>query len=200
MKPRLATPLVAFAVWCLSFAAPPCRADFILTLSAPGTDLNSLGPGQTVTFNVTLSGVTAADIIDLLGVDVRLPASIFAVPSVPIAGAIVPDVGGFLFASGTIGSERFATGLYDDLIVPSAPITSDGLFYSFTASVIGVGTGTVQFDPSSAVVIGTQGLTLDPNPPAGLGVLSTPEPSSLLLATIASAGLVLFRRRFAATS
>lgn len=173
-----------------------CRAGLILTLSAPGTDLNSLAPGQVVNFHVTLSGVTASDVVDVLGVDVRLPASLFATPSFPIPGPIVPDVGGFLDAAGTIGSDRFVSGLYDDLIVSSAPITSNGLFYSFTALVTGVGTGSVRFDSSSAQVFGTQAtVDLNPNPPVGLSVTSTPEPSSIILLVIGAAGLAILRRQ-----
>jgi hypothetical protein len=195
----------AFAL--ATFAGRVSLAAITLTLSAPGSDLNHLSVGQTVTFHVTLSGLDPGETLNLLGVDVRLPVSLFSEPTVPVSGPIVPDPGGFLSASGTIGSERFASGLYDDIIVPSAPISTNGHFYSFSVEVIGAGKGLVRFDGDSGVFLGTPtDLILNPAPSGGLSVTSSnvvSEPSSfvlLLTGFLGLAGLRSRRRRFAAGS
>ncbi|MGE4159992.1 MAG: PEP-CTERM sorting domain-containing protein [Planctomycetota bacterium] len=160
-------------------------------------DLNNLKVGQTITFDVTLSGLNAGDSLDYLAGTLTFNDTLFSIPLSVTAGPIVPDLTGF---SGT-KNVGLADGNYDDLFALSGtPITSNGVFFSFNVTVTSTGTGMVGFDFADSFGFDANGGLLDPttggNPitfdaPANNAI---PEPMSLLLLGIGGAGVLLARR------
>jgi hypothetical protein len=177
------------------------RAEFLLTLSSPD-NLSSVHVGQTVHVNVTLSGVATGGPLDSLGATVQISPgasmALFSIPSIS-AGPIVPSGGGFM----TAPQVGIADATYDDLFnSTNHPISTDGVFYSFSLVAASPGSGTFGFTflsgfqgfDSVPVSNGTpNGLAFTISPAAS----AVPEPSSLVLACSAAFAAVgcAWRRR-----
>jgi hypothetical protein len=191
---------LSFAVVLLAAPVNPAGAGFMLALSSPD-DLANLVVGQKITLEVTLSGIAAGGPLDELGTDIHFPSSSFGVSNI-IPEAIVPDSTGFSSGSGTDS----ATGIYDDLFANTgSPITSDGLFFSLTATALLAGSGSFSLANPSAFQ-GVNPVTVgDGTPGGGLefniapSVSPTPAPGGITLigsgiATLLAAGGIRGRR------
>src|SRR5438045_1694307 len=81
----------------------PARADLTLTVSEAASstaNLNALTPGESVTLDVTLSGLTTES-IGFLGATLNFDASLLGTPLSITPGSIVPfDTSGFLTGPG----------------------------------------------------------------------------------------------------
>jgi hypothetical protein len=186
----------------------PGQAEISLSLSSPD-DVNHLTVGQTVTINVDLSGVTdSTKNLSYLAATVQFDSTLLGSPSTAMAGAIVPDANNFVPTSG-LSNE--ADGFYDAVfntppLPPSAPISTNGTFYSFTVTTLKPGDGTISFvpgasaytfadDPTQTVQFNplTSSLNFHIEGPA----VAVPEPGShiLLLSGALTVGAVLARRR-----
>ncbi len=181
------------------------KAGFVLSLSSELADLNDLHPGQTITLDVILSGLTSEQVGYLAGT-VEFNSSLLGVPTTPTPGAIVPDSSGFFSDSFVNGSTGGADAFYDFLIDSSAPITENGIFFSFQVTAQAVGSGTIDFDPFSLAATDQDNnpLLLDQGTPLHFviqdgsgGVSSAPAPPSwlLLLTAAASGGMVALVHR-----
>ncbi len=176
-----------------------CLAGPMVTISAPVADLSRIQVGDTVRFDVILSGLNPGDRLEFLGVSVRFPEAVFGAPENVISGltpdGIIPQSEGFtgLRLSGE------AVGIFDSqptLPTPSGldyePITANGLFFSFTVKALAEGTGVVSlggnmsstgFDATGASlnsVVGRNQLAFTVSA-AGVGSRALPEPSSAVL-------------------
>jgi hypothetical protein len=109
-------------------------------------DLDDLTVGQTVSFDVILSGLNtpAGESLDYLAAQVVFDPMVFENPIEPIAGDIVPDDTGFLGLS----FDHLVDGSYDRefALLDPAPIVNDGVFFSFTLDVHTSGSGQVSLD------------------------------------------------------
>ena len=179
----------------ISIACGSTQAALMLTLSAqPGPDLQALQPGQTVTFEINLSGVEAGDQIGFLDALVSFPTTVFGSASNVQPGPIVPDATGFLGEG--LPPDR-VSGTYSFFDATSAtPITQNGVFYRFDVTVTGQGSGQVAFDRAAAINTNTTNpMQLMLNTGPGLNVRSVPEPSSLLLGGVVAGLLAASRWR-----
>src|SRR5689334_2067271 len=105
------------------------RADFVLSLSSTA-DVNHLQVGDTVTFDVGLSGVTIGDpttYLSYLAATIGYDSSLLSPNPFVSPGAIISDPSGFV---GT-GYPAAADGYYDGVFISSTPISQDGTFFSF---------------------------------------------------------------------
>jgi len=159
------------------------RADLILSISSPN-DLNNLAIGAAATFDISVSG-TAADAPGYLSASIQYDPVVFGSPAVT-PGPIVPDTSGF-DSSATGGGT--VSAYYDDSIFGTAPITSDGLFYSFTLMRLDGDATTLSFSGFSAQDDGGSNISIStsPNSISVAGIYSVPEPSSWALPMIAMA-------------
>jgi hypothetical protein len=170
-------------------SAPICRADLVLSISSPD-DLSNLAVGATATFDVGVNG-TAADPPGYLSASIQYDPTIFGDPVVA-AGPIVPDLGGF-DSSGTGGGTVAAS--YDDSILGTAPIASDGVFYSFTLTRLDAPATSLSFSAFAAMDDAGFVIPISASPDtitigAAPGV---PEPASL---TMLLMGLAMQARRW----
>jgi hypothetical protein len=188
------TGLIAAAV--LSTLPPAVRADLVLSLSAGSANLSQLQVGQTVKFDVNLSGLTSGGALDYLAGTVVYPSNLLSPPASVTSGSIVPEPSGFE----GVGFPGTADAFYDAVFfsLSHTPILNDGIFFSFPVTAESPGSGSLSFDPSSlAASDGTNTPTpLAGGPPLPFTVLPSatnpvPEPSSAaLLASAAGAGIV----------
>jgi hypothetical protein len=194
---------IAVLVFLLaSLGASHCQAEMLLTLST-SDDLTHLGIGASATFNVTLSGVNTSDPPGYLSVGFQYDPSVLSIATVT-PGSIVPDLGGF-DSSGT--GPGVVSAYYDDSLVPSAPITGDGLFFSFAVTRIGAAGTSVSFLSFAAQDDAGNNLTLSATPSSLAitpAVVPVPEASSLTIAliglTVAASGCLLRRHRKTSTN
>lgn len=185
-----------FALLSLALLAGPAGADFALTLSSPD-NLSNLTVGQHVTFQVSLSGLGAADTLDSLATDIDFPTGAFTISTIT-PGGIVPDITGF---SGGFDNKS-ASGNYDDLFANSgSPISANGLFFSVTATVAMAGTsGTVSLANQTAFQGFNQITPADNTPGGGLAfsispAAAVPAPPGMFLAGWGAFLLLLARLR-----
>jgi hypothetical protein len=188
------------------FAAPASTAFAgAITLKLSSTDdLLNLTTGQVVTIDVNLVGLDPlnGDYLELLTADVLLPAGIFGIPTVPVAGDIIS-------AADAANPFAFNSQSYTDLASVGFfgldPIESNGVFFSFQATVIQAGTGLIEID-NAITPPQVSGNLYDIDTVfvgAGLEVVATgaalaavPEPTTFAVWTLlASAGIALRRRR-----
>jgi hypothetical protein len=189
------------AMTTLLTLSPAASAGLVLSLSAPSADLNHLAVGQTVTFDVSLSGLNAGDELDYLAGTVTFDSALLGTASSVNASAIVPDLTGFV-GTGFAGA---ADAFYDAVFVAvtSTPISSNGVFYTFDVVAQQPGSGSLAFDVSSlAATDGTNTpVPLDAGPALPFtieGGNAVPEPSSLVVALAAlgcTGGAAVSRRR-----
>lgn len=154
------------------------RADLILSISSPD-DLAHVAVGATVTFDISVFG-TSADAPGYLSTSIQIDPTVFADASV-ILGSIIPDARGF-DSSATGGGT--VSAYYDDSIFGTAPITTDGVFYSFRLTRIADNATTLSFSGFSAQDDSGNNISISADPDS-IDVPATrlvPEPSSLVLA------------------
>jgi hypothetical protein len=195
----VATMLVACSV---------CQAGPIVSISSTVPDLGQIHVGDTVQFDVTLSGLNVGDTLDFLGISVVFPDPLFGQPTSLTPAGMIPDLAGF---SGVVLTGT-AIGLYDVIPLPPAPpdpqyppIVSDGLFFSFTVTALKAGSGIVAFGTDiSSDGMDASGAPLDNVVAANslrftiLGPTTVPEPGSLILlglGTLGTAGWLRARGR-----
>jgi hypothetical protein len=112
--------------------------------------VNHLTVGQSVTFNVDLSGVDPNDANTYLSfltatVQYNSPLVLLS-PSTVMAGPILPDPADFTGDSSTNGADGFYDAVFG--ADPSAPpISTNGTFFSFTVTTLAAGDGTISFVP-----------------------------------------------------
>ncbi len=186
-QPRLNLFMCAVVTTLLLFDAPPAKAGLTLSVVAESADLNNLSVGQTVRFDVVLSGLNSGDQLDYLAGTVTFDSSLLGSATDVTAGAIVPDPTGFVPA----GFAGEADAFYDAVFfsVTNTPISTDGTFYTFDVVAQQPGSGSLTFDPTSlAASDGTNTPVLlgsGPPLPFTIGASAAPEPNSLVLAVAA---------------
>jgi hypothetical protein len=201
MKKLLTMLLVALA----PLVAPARgQAGFLLSVSS-SADVNHLTVGQSVTFNVDLSGVTPGDptsYLSYLAATVKYDTSLLSPSPAITVGAIVPDATNFFPTSFT----DKADGFYDSVfgIEPSDPISTNDTFFSFTVTTRAAGDGTISFEADAATFADDPTQTNQFNPDTrslsfhiGGATAAVPEPGSLalLLTGVLAVGGALARRR-----
>ncbi len=185
-------------ITCL-LAASGARADLTLSVAAESADLSHLAVGQSVRFDVSLSGLNSGDQLDYLAGTVTFDSSLLGSATKGSAGAIVPDLSRFVSA-GFVG----AADAFYDAVFPSAttPISSNGVFYTFDVVTRQPGSGSLTFDLTSlAASDGNNApvsLSAGPALPFTIeAAVSVPEPNSLVvtLAALACCGGAVVARR-----
>ena len=195
--------LVGLACGAL-LAAQPCMAGG-LTLSvvedpSSTADLSALMAGQSVTFDVNLSGLDVAggQTLGSLGGTVSFDGTLLGQPLSISPGAVVPDPSGFLTA---VNPGLADASYYFGFSNSNSLITSNGTFYSFTVvvqpSVTGSGILSLDFvaasdansNPINDIAPGT-------DLPFSVGAAAVPEPDTLVMTVIALA-IILARVGFA---
>jgi hypothetical protein len=167
------------------------QAAFLLRVTSPD-DVNHLTVGQTVTFNVDLSGITPGDAttyLSYLAATLQYDNTLLSSFPTITPGAIIPDASNF---TGTAFTNQ-ADGFYDSVFgfSPSDPISTNGTFFSFTVKTLGPGNGTISFEADAATFANdptqtnqfnpdTQGLNFHIDNGTG-GVTTTPAPGGLVL-------------------
>jgi hypothetical protein len=157
-------------------------------------DLSALVAGQSVTFDVNLSGldVVNGQTLGALEGTVAFDGSLLGQPLTISPGAIVPDSSGFV----TAPSSGVADGSYVSLFSNSgALITENGTFFTFSVVVQPnvSGSGILSLDPSnggfvSAFDADNNPVTVTPGADLPFTVVGSglvPEPDSLGLAAVA---------------
>jgi hypothetical protein len=180
-----------------------------LTLSviqdpSSAVDLNALTAGQTVEFDVELSGLDVADgqtLGALLGT-IAFDGSLLGQPVSETPGPVVPDSSGFL----TSLNSGQADGSYYFLFSNSGSlITANGTFFSFTVVVQPnvVGSGMLSRDSNNGGFVAAYDGNNNPvdvgfgaDLAFRVGASAVPEPPSLLLATVGFIFLLARSRRF----
>ena len=105
-----------------------------VTLSlSTAADLSNLNVGDVVTFDVTLSGLLAAEELEYLQAKIVFDSPPLGTATTPTAGTVVPLLGAAYFtSSGVAGS---ADAQYDAEFFNPAPagpnITTNGVFFCF---------------------------------------------------------------------
>jgi hypothetical protein len=173
-----------------ALAVPAANADLTLSVSAESADLAHLQVGQTVRFDVVLSGLPSGGQLDYLAGTVTFDSSLLGSALNVSAGAIIPDPTGF---QGT-GFPGAADAFYDAVFfsVTNTPISSNGVFYTFDVVAQQPGSGTLAFDLTSlAATDGNNNpvpLGAGPALPFTIGApASVPELNSLVLVVAALA-------------
>jgi hypothetical protein len=178
--------------------ARPCIASGLLlsVVQDPSShaDLSALMAGQSVTFDVNLSGldVVSGQSLGALEGTVAFDGALLGQPVKISPGAVVPDSSGFL----TSVSPGVADGSYLFLFSSSgALITGNGTFFTFSVLVQpnASGSGVLSLNPSNGGFVSAFDANLNPltvTPGADLpftvvGSGVVPEPDSLRLAAVA---------------
>ncbi len=182
--------LAALFTWA-GFAPQACRADLVFSLTSPD-NLSQFAVGDTATFVVSIAG-TAADAPGYLSASIQIDPSILSIGSVT-PGVIVPDTSGF-DSSASVGGT--VSAYYDDSIYGTAPITSDGIFYSFTLTRTDASATVISFSGYSAQDDLGNNISITASPDSitipGIAA-SVPEPSSLFLAIVGLAPVAYLAR------
>lgn len=171
------------------------RAGYMLSLST-SADANHLHVGDSVAFDVSLSGIDSGNsdtYLSYLAATVSYDNSLLSPFPVVTLGAIVPDPTGFL---GTPLSDA-ADAFYDGVFLASTPLSSSGTFFSFQVTATKVGSGTLSFSAVAATLandpVQTDQFTPDTSPLSfqivGSPGVTTPEPSTLVLLISSMFGL-----------
>ena len=154
----------------------------MVSLSSPlgVSGLNSLSVGQTFPVDVELSGLSAGQTLDSLSVELLFDETLLGASDVA-PGAIVPNSADF-FGSTAPGR---VDGAFFTFPFGGAPISAEGVFFSFDALVLGAGSGAIGFGFVEAIETGSFiPFTPTTGPPlnfSAAGATGVPEPSSLLM-------------------
>ena len=184
---------LAIALWF--FATGESRADLMLTLSSTDPDLTQIQIGDTIQFNVTLSGlILASDTLDFLATDVKFKGSLLGTPVTITPGPIIVDLSGLAPGGSSDGQ---ASVNYDDAFATSgSPILANGLFFSFTVVAQAAGSGTIYFSFTDAFLNGDSVTPTPMNslPFTVLAARAIPEPSALILCAFGAGTWLAIRR------
>jgi hypothetical protein len=142
------------AVAVLATTSGASRADYILSLST-NADAAHLHVGESVTFDVTLSGVDMGNSntsLSYLAATISYDNTLLSPNQIVTPGAIIPDTTGFPDILGFVGTgfPDAADGLYEgynfDQVNPIIlPISQNGVFFSFQVTPANPGSGTLVF-------------------------------------------------------
>ncbi len=150
----------------------------------PSANLDTLQAGDTVGFDVVLSGLAAGDELEFLAASVEFDPFLLGMPLGIAPGTSIPDVTGFIPTS----LPGLADAFYDGLFIATSGenITSNGVFFSFELIVQAPGAGTIGFafvDSFGSDSLGNMLSLAEPGPalafsatPSQTGVI--PEPAS----------------------
>ena len=181
-------------------ASSTTQADLMLSLAAESADPSNLAVGQTVRFDVLLSGLPSGAALDYLAGTVTFDSSLLGSASAITAGGIIPDPTGFVGA----GFSGEADAFYDAVFfsVTNTPITANGVFYTFDVVTQQPGSGILTFDLTSLAA------TDGNNDPVPLGAgtelsftvkgAAVPEPNSFVMALtslLICCSITVFRQR-----
>ena len=193
--------LILAAACILSLLAPQAgRADLVLTLSSTTPDLTDLIVGQTVHFDVTLSGLDPQGIPSDLAfatADAGFDDTLLGSPTSVTPGAIIPDTASFIPVSNT--------GVAGMLYIGVDPIITNGILFSFDVVAGAAGSGTVTILDADFFDSAGNEFSGNGTFPGGIDISSSlryaihseavPEPSTLVLLSLG--GVVgLSARRF----
>lgn len=166
----------------------------MLSLSSETPDLQNLKVGDTVRFDVSLSGLSSGESLDYLAGTVTFDKNLLGQAANVTPGAIILDPSGFV-GSGFAGA---ADALYDSVFfsLTGTPISTNGIFFSFDVTAQQAGPGTVSFDSSSLAATDGNNSSI----PLGAGaplsyevtpstIAQAPEPGSLTLLVTAALGM-----------
>ena len=97
-------------------------------------DLNNLQVGQTILFDVVLSGldVTGGQALGSLEGTAVFSSTLLGTPTVPSPGAIIADSSGFLASSGSGSADASYVNVLSN---SNTPITMNGTFFTFSVTV-----------------------------------------------------------------
>ncbi len=207
MKKIIAGVLGAFAAL---FGPPAAWAGPISLSLSSASDVNQLAVGQTVTFDVVLSGIDPSDpstFLSFLAANVKEDTALLSAPIAVTPGTAVPEPLNF---DGEPLPDGSADAFYDSgFSTPaSSPIAGNGIFFSFTVTAQSVGTGTISFTPDSVAATFASDLVQNDQfapdtTPLTFTVLgqaaAVPAPGALalLLSAAVAAGAAAGRRRLA---
>jgi hypothetical protein len=185
------------AALCLLIGSSVSQASIILSLSAPGADLADIHVGEMVSFDVMLTGIPSEG-LSSLSAEVDFNSAVFGTPSAIAGGAILPYPDPTDNGFAPLSFPGSAQGGYDTFFAPATtPITSDGVFFSFTVTALNAGSGSFSFSPAGTAAFDTNGFqvadfTLSAPPTIAVlddNVPAVPEPSSFVLFGLGVAGL-----------
>lgn len=184
----------------LLLAGAAGRVEAAPTLSiVPASPLTGLHVGDTVTVNLVLTGLVAP--IKVVALQDRVlfdPA--LAHTTAATAGTIVP--GGAAFTAINDNVHGVNDTEFDDL--GSSSVATNGVFASFLLTAVGLGSGSLSFDPGSSGFTTFEGIDVGFNGPIPITVLPNgggpvvPEPSTLggaAVGALAAVGYGWGRRR-----
>lgn len=167
--------LIALATASLVASFPGSTwAALAMNLSSTPDDLTSVAVGDTVTISVEIAGLVPGDSADFLAATVEFDTSILGTPAF-VSAPLVPDPNNFLPTQ--------APGLFDGffdsaLVTPGAAILTNGPFYTFDVTPVGVGTTDIRLTFVDALGNNVNGASI--NGPA-LSLTAVPEPSAFAL-------------------
>jgi hypothetical protein len=178
----------------LLLLAGSLRAEPMIQLSSPD-DLSNINPGQTVTIQVGVTGLTASESIWSLDVPVTFNPSMFSTPFNLAAGSIVPpsaDPNDFM---GQV-APGLAQGTFAPLNFGADVISDNGTFYSFQVTALSAGRSTFEIGSgASGTSPDAEFFTFTPGAANSLDAVTTPEPGSLAAVCISFAVAAGFARR-----
>jgi hypothetical protein len=190
-----------------SLVSPPCMASgLVLTVVQDPSStipLNDLNAGQSVMFDVNLSGLDVAggQTIGTLGGTVVFSANLLGTPTVLASGPIVPDPTGFLSSiSGGVADSTYSIVFSNS----GSAITANGTFFTFDVTVQPkvAGSGVFSLNPSQGGFLDAfdangNPLAIEAGTDLPFTVLgaAVPEPSTLLMMGIGLITILGLRRR-----
>jgi hypothetical protein len=195
---------LTFSLLAINFFAI-CEAGLIIDLST-SDNLTDIAIGQSVTLNVNLSGVLLGDELNFLGATVTYDSSRFGLPTIN-AGSIVPNPLNDPLDFGTAPAAGIADAYFLTFGTNAAEhITSNGVFFSFSATALSSGPGSFSlqfvdagtFDPTDPFTPITQLVDSGANLNYQVNSASVPEPNSATLLCMSVIGILSrtwYRRR-----
>lgn len=177
--------LCALVFMCWSGAVVAAATEQPLSLTLVGDHLDQMQVGVPSTIEVWLSNIPPAASVNYLSATVAFDSGLLGEPTITIGGA-VPDAAGFSASSGL----GLADALYDSLGSASqASLINAGLFYSFEVTPIVSGVGAFRFAFADALGAENGGSPIDgvvTGAAVPFTVLAVPEPTTLVLLSLAS--------------